>query len=111
MQTPQLWGDMRSRMSREAHVWICEGLGVKFPRATRRGAGGERPPATRLTALFLSFSFGRSVPTMFGKRFFAFVNYITSFWVYYYFMVDIVVPVNDPTELHPFTRFSVKIVT
>jgi len=27
MQTPQLWGDMRSRMSREAHVWICEGLG------------------------------------------------------------------------------------
>ena len=51
------------------------------------------------------------MPTMFGKRFFAFVNYITSFWVYYYFMVDIVVPVNDPTELHPFTRFSVKIIT
>ncbi len=25
----------RSRMNREAHVRICEGLGVKFPRATR----------------------------------------------------------------------------
>jgi len=43
MQTPQLWGDMRSRMSREAHVWICEGLGVKFPRATRLGRGRKTP--------------------------------------------------------------------
>jgi hypothetical protein len=25
----------RSRMNREVHVRICEGLGVKFPRATR----------------------------------------------------------------------------
>ncbi len=22
-------------MNREVHVWICEGLGVKFPQATR----------------------------------------------------------------------------
>jgi len=28
--------DNRSRMSREAHVRICEGVGVKLPRATRR---------------------------------------------------------------------------
>jgi len=27
--------DDRSRMSREAHVRICEGVGVKFPRSTR----------------------------------------------------------------------------
>ena len=27
--------DNKSRMSREAHVRFCEGLGVKFPRATR----------------------------------------------------------------------------
>jgi hypothetical protein len=25
----------RSRMNREVHVRLCEGLGVKFPRATR----------------------------------------------------------------------------
>jgi hypothetical protein len=25
----------RSRMNREVHVRICEGLGVRFPRATR----------------------------------------------------------------------------
>jgi hypothetical protein len=30
----------RSRMNREAHVRICEGLGVKFPQATRlQGVG------------------------------------------------------------------------
>lgn len=28
-------GDMRSRMSREAHVRIFEGLGVRLPQATR----------------------------------------------------------------------------
>jgi hypothetical protein len=28
--------DDRSRMSREAHVRVCEGLGVRVPRATRR---------------------------------------------------------------------------
>ena len=28
--------DNKSRMSREAHVRFCEGLGVKLPRATRR---------------------------------------------------------------------------
>jgi hypothetical protein len=27
----------RSRMNREVHVRFCEGLGVKFPRATRLG--------------------------------------------------------------------------
>jgi hypothetical protein len=35
------WGyglrlDERSRMSRAVHVRICEGAGVRFPRATRR---------------------------------------------------------------------------
>jgi hypothetical protein len=35
------WGyglrrDERSRMSREVHGRICEGVGVRFPRATRR---------------------------------------------------------------------------
>ena len=30
-----IWLDDRSRMSREAHVRICEGVGVKFPRPTR----------------------------------------------------------------------------
>jgi len=35
MQNPQLWADMRSRMSRETHVRICEDLGVGFPRVTR----------------------------------------------------------------------------
>ena len=25
----------RSHMNREVHVWICEGLGVRFPWATR----------------------------------------------------------------------------
>ena len=29
----------RSRMRRESHVRFCEGLGVKFPRATRRAPG------------------------------------------------------------------------
>ena len=28
---------MKSRMTRERHVRICEGLGVKFPGATRPG--------------------------------------------------------------------------
>jgi hypothetical protein len=28
-------GDMRSRMSREAHVGICESVGVRFPWASR----------------------------------------------------------------------------
>ncbi|MGA2465059.1 MAG: hypothetical protein ABSH06_12000 [Thermodesulfobacteriota bacterium] len=27
--------DDKSRMNRDVHVRICEGLGVKFPRATR----------------------------------------------------------------------------
>jgi hypothetical protein len=31
---------MKSRMTRECHVRICEGLGVKFPGATR-------PPGTK----------------------------------------------------------------
>ncbi len=31
----------RSRMNREVHVRICEGLGVKFPRATRLSLGKE----------------------------------------------------------------------
>ena len=44
MQTPQLWGDMRSRMSREAHVWICEGLGVKFPPGYSNGEGERKTP-------------------------------------------------------------------
>ena len=44
MQTPQLWGDMRSRMSREAHVWICEGLGGEVPPGySTGGRGGETP--------------------------------------------------------------------
>jgi len=43
MQTPQLWGDMRSRMSREAHVWICEGLGVKFPPGYSTGEEEKDP--------------------------------------------------------------------
>jgi hypothetical protein len=30
----------RSRMNREVHVRICEGLGVKFPGATRPAAPG-----------------------------------------------------------------------
>jgi hypothetical protein len=30
-----LWLVDRSRMSREAHVRICEGVGVRFPHATR----------------------------------------------------------------------------
>jgi hypothetical protein len=35
MQSPQVWVDMRSRMSREAHVRIWESLGVRFLRAAR----------------------------------------------------------------------------
>jgi len=31
-----LWLVDRSRMSREGHVRICEGVGVRFPHATRR---------------------------------------------------------------------------
>ena len=30
----------RSRMNREVHVRFCEGVGVKFPRATRRAPRG-----------------------------------------------------------------------
>ena len=33
---PQEWLDRKSRMKRELHVRICEGAGVRFPRATRR---------------------------------------------------------------------------
>jgi len=35
-------------MRREPHVRFCERLRGKFPRSTRLGAGGEKPPATRL---------------------------------------------------------------
>ena len=35
------WLDDRSRMSREAHVQICDGLGVKFPWATDLPFGKE----------------------------------------------------------------------
>jgi hypothetical protein len=35
MQYPPSWVDMRIWMSREIHVWNCESLGVRFPRATR----------------------------------------------------------------------------
>ena len=31
MQNPQLWADMRSRMSRETHVRICGGPGGEIP--------------------------------------------------------------------------------
>ena len=31
-------------MSREAHVRFCEGVGVKFPCATRRGLPTDPPP-------------------------------------------------------------------
>jgi hypothetical protein len=31
MQNPQLWVDMRSRMSRETHVRICGGPGGEIP--------------------------------------------------------------------------------
>jgi len=44
MQTPQLWGDMRSRMSREAHVWICEGLGGEVPPGYSTGGRGRKTP-------------------------------------------------------------------
>ena len=29
------WLDNKSRMNREVHVWICESVGGRFPRATR----------------------------------------------------------------------------
>ena len=34
-RSPPWWVDMKSRMNREIHVRDCEGLGVRFPRATR----------------------------------------------------------------------------
>jgi hypothetical protein len=37
---------MKSRMTRECHVRICEGLGVKFPGATRPGLSSEAPPSS-----------------------------------------------------------------
>jgi hypothetical protein len=37
-----LWPIDRSRMSREAHVRICEGVGVRFPHATRLRYSGPR---------------------------------------------------------------------
>jgi len=43
MQTSQLWGDMRSWMSREAHVWICEGLGGGSPGLLDWGPGEKNP--------------------------------------------------------------------
>ena len=36
----------RSRMNREVHVRFCEGVGVKFPRATRRAPGMARSTIT-----------------------------------------------------------------
>ena len=39
-------GDDGSRMSRETHVRFCEGVGVKFPRATRQSRliHNQQPP-------------------------------------------------------------------
>jgi hypothetical protein len=34
---------MKSRVNREVHARFCEGLGVKFPRATRPGVKGREP--------------------------------------------------------------------
>jgi hypothetical protein len=34
-------------MNREVHVRFCEGVGVKFPRATRRAPGMARSTITR----------------------------------------------------------------
>jgi len=36
--------DDKSRMNREVHVCVCEGLGVKVPRATRLSSGKEGGP-------------------------------------------------------------------
>jgi hypothetical protein len=45
-------------MSREAHVRICEGLGVKFPRATRLGnfAGCRKLAVSRKNPQFRGLS-------------------------------------------------------
>ena len=55
----------RSRMNREVHVRICEGLGVKFPGATRpvapqypRSAAGALVVDSSDMQSFLSFSSG-----------------------------------------------------
>ena len=36
------WLDNKSRMNREVHVRFCEGVGVKFPCATRPIQGSVR---------------------------------------------------------------------
>jgi hypothetical protein len=38
----------RSRMNREVHVWFCEGVGVKFPCATRL--------STQLNLVFMMYN-------------------------------------------------------
>ena len=42
---------MKSRVNREVHAWICEGLGVKFPGATRPTTTGHVPAPRSLTPM------------------------------------------------------------
>ena len=59
---PLIWLDDKSRMNREVHVRFCEGVGVKFPCATRRFQGsGEILANLKIQILKLSFCF-------FGKK-------------------------------------------
>ena len=44
-------------MNREVHVWFCEGLGVKFPRATRlKGFRTAKKPVSRNPQFFMKYS-------------------------------------------------------
>ena len=42
----------RSRVNREVHARFCEGLGVKFPRATRLRVNNEREIELQMSTMY-----------------------------------------------------------
>lgn len=50
------------------------------------------------------------MPSMFAQRLFTLMNNFTCFWVFYYFMIVIIIFVNDPIFFIPLSSLFVQVV-